>query len=240
MGDNIKYYCGDGIIFSEGGWKFDKDVSKVFQTHAEKSIPLYLQNHELVKIVVSYLLNNKKFRKRRLKILDIGCSVGSLEIKLDKYFGKLVKIDAIDKSEFMIKRCHKLDSCMFYCGELDSVGLRGKYDLVVVLYMLQFVKDIEGFVENLKKYVKKDSVLIIADKFNSDRVLCNCLYKQFKKIEYTDEEILGKEKSLKNVQNTIDYSVIDYITRKLKLKNFEKVMQGFQFETFIVYGEDIL
>jgi len=229
------YACGDGIVFPEGGWSFEGKVPSIFQTHAGKSIPLYKYNHELVKMVADSIYESKS----KLKVLDIGCSTGELEVKLSDYYGECIEVDAIDTSEGMINLCPVSKNYRFKCCDILNAKLKGKYDLIVILYTLQFVKDIEGFVKSLKRYVKKDSVIVIADKFVCREPLNNYLYTRFKEKEYSKDEIKGKDKALKNIQKPISYGTIDYFARELGLYNFEQVLQCFQFKTYILYGKEI-
>ena len=237
------YACGDGIVFPEGGWSFNGKVSSVFQAHAGKSIPLYKYNHELVEMIAECLYSK---HKGKFRVLDVGCSTGELEIDLNNYFGDCITVDAIDTSEDMINLCLAYGSFQnsknykFQCCELSNTKFRNKYDLIVILYTLQFIKDIEGFAKSLKKYIKKDSVVVIADKFVCREPLKNFLYTQFKMKNYTKEEIKGKEKALKNIQNPVSYGVIDYLSRSLGLYNFEQVLQCYQFRTYVLYGRDFI
>ena len=69
---------GDGIGAQRGNWKFSGEASANFDAHVSKSVPLYTEGHQLICDLSDF------FIKPDSTIYEVGCSTGSLTLKLDK------------------------------------------------------------------------------------------------------------------------------------------------------------
>ena len=69
---------GDNIESGLGEWTFSKGVHKVFDAHINKSVPGYNFAHK------SILWLSDPFITKGSKVLDIGCTTGTLLFDLAK------------------------------------------------------------------------------------------------------------------------------------------------------------
>ena len=67
---------GDNIFKKNSNWDFKGDVYKNFDSHINKSVPLYNETHNL------YLKLSDFFLQENSNILDIGCSTGTFLSKV--------------------------------------------------------------------------------------------------------------------------------------------------------------
>ncbi len=90
---------GDNISMVTSGWTFN-DIDKKFDRHIIKSVPFYLELHKIALKLSEFFISDKT------KILDIGCSTGTLLIDLSKKYPKKnynLEFLGIDPVQSMIK-----------------------------------------------------------------------------------------------------------------------------------------
>ena len=75
IGDNLKAVISN---FSFGG-----NTHKYFDKHIVKSVPNYLEGHQIICQLSSFFVSNNSV------IYDLGCSTGSLIKKIDQYNSSL-------------------------------------------------------------------------------------------------------------------------------------------------------
>lgn len=216
---NEKFCCGDGLFFGQGEWEFNSDVSKVFQSHAVKSIPGYKEVHGLVLDICRVLDTTGK---ETVEILDIGCSLGELEKTILSQWGdSRVHITAVDSSRSMIDNIICYDErAVFLCDTADNVLSKGKkYDVIICLYTCQFMSsgDIENFHVKVRSCLNDGGVFILADKFEADDADVDSvremrLYDFKMDSGYSIEEIVGKKKALIGVQRRLKESYLSDIS----------------------------
>lgn len=70
---------GDGIQAEHGSWSFADEVPKTFDEHVSKSVPLYLEGHDLICDI------SDCFIKADSIAYELGCSTGTLSLKLAEH-----------------------------------------------------------------------------------------------------------------------------------------------------------
>ena len=95
--------AGDNIRVSVGNWNFKKKAAKNFDRHVKKSIPGYIEGHDLILDISNF------FIKKDSIIYDLGCSTGTLISKLSQHNSKkkLAKFIGVDVEKDMIKIAKK-------------------------------------------------------------------------------------------------------------------------------------
>ena len=69
---------GDNILTKDSSWSFGKNVPKKFTKHISKSVPFYLEGHEIITYLSDFFLKEKSI------CYDLGCSTGTLINKISK------------------------------------------------------------------------------------------------------------------------------------------------------------
>ena len=114
-----------------------------------------------IKIVTKLINNDKK------TILDLGLGYGYLEIELDNK-RKDLELSGIDISKTAITLIKKKIKGTFKQGSISKIPFNKKFDVVIALEILEHISasDIFSVYKEIKKFIKKDSQLIISVPIN--------------------------------------------------------------------------
>ena len=99
-----KISSGDKIFKNSSDWTFKGDVYKNFDSHINKSVPLYKETHDLYLHLSDFFLQDKS------KIVDIGCSTGTFISKIyDRHKNNHKKLffTGVDNTKEMINFCNR-------------------------------------------------------------------------------------------------------------------------------------
>ena len=146
---------------------------------------------------ISGLLNRINENKTKISVLDIGAGSGILK----KYLNKDFKYIGTD----IYKNKNKNKNVIFDDIRVLNKSFINKYDLIFCLKTIYYVSDdIKIVLNNFKRYLKKNGLLIISynlkknsysNKFLTDSKLKNLLNNNFKEL-FTIE--INREKYLRN------------------------------------------
>jgi len=134
---------GDGLKANNANWKFGSKVADNFDSHARKSIPYYLEGHELITNLSDFFVTSNSV------CYEIGCSTGTLTYKLashnaDKTGSRFIGIDAEKEMVQTAKR--KIDplptNIEFVEDDILQIDLEPA-DLIVSYYTVQFIRPAE-------------------------------------------------------------------------------------------------
>ncbi|RAP34079.1 carboxy-S-adenosyl-L-methionine synthase CmoA [Candidatus Marinamargulisbacteria bacterium SCGC AG-410-N11] len=217
-------------------FKFNQEVTNVFDDMLVRSVPLYEVIHKSIINII------KKVYFSNCKILDLGCSNGKLfSVLLSEQLN--VKYIGVDSSPFMIKEAlgrYNDKNCQFITKNIDQDFKMENIDIVVANLTIQFIQPEirQQLIKNLYHSLNKNSYLIIVEKEiceNNDlAALFTEIYHDFKKQHgYSDLEIQQKIKALKNI--LIPFTAQQNIDL-LKNAGFEKInpfIRWFNFSGYI-------
>ena len=121
--------------------------------------------HEILPIRIEYILNNleKKINKN-FEILDLGCGGGLTCEPLARLGAKVTGIDFI-KQNIKTAKIHALESKLdieYIHQDLDMLSLNKKYDLILLLEVLEHMDNWHLVIKNIKKYLKPGGKIIIS------------------------------------------------------------------------------
>ncbi len=112
------------------------------------------------------LSNNSKEPFKGLSILDVGCGGGLISEPMAKLGGDVTGIDASEKNiKVATLHSEKSDLKINYQQSLVedfSKENEAKFDVVLALEIIEHVANVDEFVANLAKLVKKDGIVFIA------------------------------------------------------------------------------
>ena len=94
------------------------------------------------------------------KILDIGCAMGFfLEVAKEKGW----EIFGVEQSEYAAKLAKKELGNRIYCGTLEKAGFDdSSFDVVTVIDLLEHVKDLLHFLQEIYRIMKPNGILTIS------------------------------------------------------------------------------
>ena len=195
---------GDSIEVGTSSWTFGGNTANTFDSHVRKSVPLYEEGHDLIcKLSEFFVVENSR-------VVDIGCSTGTLLRKLNANFQnkKSVRLQGIDIIKEMIDKCRELSvGCDIEYQESDPLSYEmDDSDLIISYYTLQFIHPSvrQLVVENIYNSLRWGGAFILYEKVRAPDArfqdIYTTLYNQYKLSEgYTHEAILNKSLSLKGV-----------------------------------------
>jgi ubiquinone/menaquinone biosynthesis C-methylase UbiE len=105
-----------------------------------------------------------------MKVLDMGCGPGFFSMEIAKMVGGTGGVTAADLQEGMLE---KLDKKIRKAGvqniislhqcRKDAIGLSGKFDFILIFYMLHEVPGRENFLREIKTLLKPNGKVFIAE-----------------------------------------------------------------------------
>ena len=131
---------GDNILTKDSSWSFGKNVPKKFTKHITKSVPFYLEGHEIITFLSDFFLKEKSI------CYDLGCSTGTLLNKISKKHSKKnIQFYGIDSVKEMIeqakkenKKLNNNNKIIYKKDNIMKLSLL-KSDLILSYYTMQFI-----------------------------------------------------------------------------------------------------
>jgi len=195
---------GDSISAENANWTFGDNVSKTFDAHVTRSVPLYSEGHKLITQVADFFLNNGSV------CYDLGCSTGALTQSLaEQNKNKKIKIIGIDQEAEMIEkaqeRCGNMKNVSFIKSDITDVEMEPA-DLIIAYYTIQFVKpkNRQIIFDRIYQSLNWGGGFILFEKVRAPDArfqdMTNALYCDYKLDNgYKPDEIIAKAKSLKGI-----------------------------------------
>jgi tRNA (cmo5U34)-methyltransferase len=224
----------DKKIFSKpSDWKFDKNVTKNFESHISKSVPFYELSHKLTVNISEFFLKNNSL------YYDLGCSTGTLLQKIYKrHLLKKIKYVGIDESAPMIVKAKKFKkkNIKFHKSNLRDINFH-KSDFITSLYSMQFInpKYRQNLFRKIYNSLNWGGGFVIFEKIRGNDArfqdILNFSYFDFKRENgLSSEEIINKELSLRSILEPYTINAnIDF----LKRAGFKDIMPISQYLCFI-------
>ncbi|HOV11471.1 MAG TPA: class I SAM-dependent methyltransferase [Bacteroidales bacterium] len=124
-----------------------------------KKKPLnYLAAQEDVYFFVAHSL--KRFAKKKVKILEIGCGLGYLTYALNK---EGFSATGIDVSHSAIKMAIEKFGAYFYAADAISYAqiTNLKYDVIIATEVIEHIPDIKSFLIQLKNLLNPEGIILL-------------------------------------------------------------------------------
>lgn len=195
---------GDSIGAGNAGWTFGGAVADTFDSHVEKSIPLYHEGHRLVTQLSDFFVSDES------TCYEIGCSTGKLLHSLAEHNrNKAAQFIGFDLEPAMVDkanaRCKDFKNASARIEDIITAELEPT-DLVVAYYTIQFIKPKarQLVFDKIYNALNWGGAFILFEKVRAPDArfqdISTSLYTDFKIDQgYNDEEILSKTRSLKGV-----------------------------------------
>jgi tRNA (cmo5U34)-methyltransferase len=195
---------GDTIVAGNANWSFGGEVSKTFDSHVAKSVPLYREGHELVTQISDFFLYNGALA------YELGCSTGELTRKIaERNIDKSIRIVGVDLEPGMVEqareKCSTLGNVKIRVADIVEFDLEPT-DLVVAYYTMQFVRPRfrQMVFDRIYNALNWGGGFLLFEKVRAPDArfqdIMTAIYTDFKLDQgYRENEIVQKTRSLKGV-----------------------------------------
>jgi len=230
---------GQGIETKRASWSFDGKVSRTFDEHVLKSVPLYEEGHELICHLSDFFLSGES------TVYELGCSTGTLIHKLAEFQKHRSGINwiGIDSSKEMAasarEHCRGVAGIEIVCDDILNVDLQ-KSDMIVAYYTMQFVPENrrQELFNRIYESLNWGGAFLLFEKVGAPdarfQEMMGTLYREFKSRNgFSADEILNKELSLKGVLRPFSTEGNHGLLQRAGFVDFMTVMKYVCFEGFL-------
>ena len=115
-------------------------------------------------IVSEYKIKNEEKPFKGLSILDIGCGGGLLCEPMSRLGAKVTGIDASEKN-INVAKIHSKEKKLkinYICSSPENLRIKDKFDIILNMEIIEHVNDIEFFMLNCTKFLKKNGLMYVA------------------------------------------------------------------------------
>jgi tRNA (cmo5U34)-methyltransferase len=190
-----------------GPFEFNESVANVFEDMLERSVPMY---QECQSLAIHWCV---QFAQANTSVYDLGCSTGTLLLKLAQSIDKNKKIQLIglDNSKAMLEKSRKtLEKSPVACELIEADLNQGlsiqNASVVVMNYTLQFVSPEHRLrlLRTIREGLLPGGSLVLIEKIKSvvphlDRTFIELHHKFKRDHGYSNLEISRKREALENV-----------------------------------------
>jgi len=121
--------------------------------------------HKILPIRMKYITENINYNKlKKMKILDLGCGGGLTCESLARLGTNVTGIDFIKKNIEIATKHAKISKLKinYIVDDLDSIKIKDKYDLILVLEVLEHLENWEALIIKIKNNLKPNGKIIIS------------------------------------------------------------------------------
>lgn len=228
---------GDNKLYSETGtWSFGLGVSEVFESHILKSVPGYEDGHNIISKVSDFFLTDN------CRCIEIGCSVGRLTRHIAaRHEGKNASFIAVDNVDEMVRKARSLTTdarISFVVADAFDVDFDAAF--VCSVFTLQFIppKIRQSLVNKIYQEMEWGGGFCLFEKVRGVDArfqdILNSVHWEWKLEQgFTDEEIIGKWRSLKGVMEPFSVDGNIEMLRRAGFEDIETVWKWGPFQGFL-------
>jgi tRNA (cmo5U34)-methyltransferase len=232
----------DEVIAGEK-WKFDEQVTEVFENMLERSIPDYINMRSLVNSIIEF---------RQMKntcILDLGCSTGISIEDAVQFCDNSIKFVGLEISEPMIRKSTaKLQKYIEEKKvEIIQCDLRNSFpktnnSVVLSILTLQFVpiEYRQQIISSVYQSLESGGVFILVEKIlgndsTGNQILESLYYRMKGENGYTEEQIKTKRQSLEGVLVPVTSAWNEDMMIRAGFRNIQKFWQQLNFAGWVAF-----
>ena len=115
-------------------------------------------------IIQHFNIKSKNMPLKNINILDIGCGGGLISVPMKILGANVVGIDASLKNINIAKTHSKKNNLKikYICSSPEKLKINKKFDVLLMLEIVEHVDDINLFVKKSSKFLKKNGLMFIA------------------------------------------------------------------------------
>ena len=121
--------------------------------------------HKIAPIRIQYILSNIDRKKiENLQIIDLGCGGGLICEPLARLKANITGIDFV-RENIEIAKAHAKESKLkinYFYSDLDKINLKKKYDIILLLEVIEHLEDWENIIPRIKKNLKPNGKIIFS------------------------------------------------------------------------------
>ena len=148
--------------------KFDKLAAEWWNPEGSFK-PLHKFNPIRIKyikenIIRHFKIKSKNIPLKNINILDIGCGGGLISVPMKKLGANVVGIDASLKNINVAKIYSKKNNLeiKYICSSPEKLKIKKKFDVLLMLEIVEHVDDINIFIKQSSKFLKKNGLMFVA------------------------------------------------------------------------------
>ena len=220
-----------------GGWSFGGNLPNKFENHITKSVPHYLEGHQMIVRLSDYFL------KERSVCYDIGCSTGNLLKKISAYSSKeKIKLIGIEKEKKMYNYAKsQINNKKIKLLNKDFKGIKlVKSDMIISYYTIQFIAPSirQSILNKIFKSLNWGGAFIMFEKIRGNDArfhdILNSLYLDFKEDNRLNtQHIRNKSKSLRGILEPFSDQGNLGLIKRAGFKDIQTIMQSMCFKGYL-------
>jgi len=229
---------GDKIKAKNANWKFSGEMVENFDLHVQKSVPFYLEGHELVSQLSDYFVKDDSV------CYELGSSTGALIYKLaERHSFRNANFIGIEIEKDMVTKANKLYKSVnlsFTCDDMITMNM-DKSDLIISYYTIQFIhpKLRQQLINKIYETLNWGGAFIFYEKVRANDArfqdIMTNLYMEYKlKQGYSPLEIISKTKSLKGVLEPFSTEGNIDMLKRAGFVDIISIQKYMNFEGFLV------
>ncbi len=148
--------------------KFDRLAAEWWNPEG-KFKPLHKFNPIRIKyikdsIIQHFNIKSKKMPLKNISILDVGCGGGLISVPMKRLGANVVGIDASLKNINVAKIYSKKKNLeiKYICSPPEKLKIKKKFDVLLMLEIIEHVDDINFFIKQSSKLLKKNGLMFVA------------------------------------------------------------------------------
>jgi len=220
-----------------GSWSFGGQVPKNFEDHISKSVPLYLEGHDIIKKLSDFFLKDNS------NCYDIGCSTGNLLEKINEYTNKKnISFYGIESEKSMYEHAiskSKPANIQIFNKDVKSIKLK-KNDLVISYYTMQFIPTSlrQDVVKQIYESLNWGGAFIIFEKVSGNdgrfENILNSLYLEFKSDNnLSNDHLIEKSRSLRGILEPFSDKGNLGLLKRSGFEDIQTIMQFLCFKGYL-------
>ena len=132
---------------------------------------IYIKENYIKKPKETFIFLSKliKTKKHKVSLLDLGCAKGEFLFYIEKKFKGKIDLTGVDYSPKLIREAQEYNlksKIKFIKNDAEKIKINKKFDYIVASGLVSYFDNIEIFLKNSIKHLKKNGKLIILDNFN--------------------------------------------------------------------------
>jgi len=115
-------------------------------------------------IIKHFKIKSKNTPLKNINILDVGCGGGLISVPMKKLGANVVGIDASLKNINVAKIYSKQNNLeiKYICSSPEKLKINKKFDVLLMLEIVEHIDDINLFIKQSSKFLKKNGLMFIA------------------------------------------------------------------------------